>query len=114
MTAALLKLHRGRGLNHAVVAIRRLMTAALLKLDLASFFLNSAHAPIRRLMTAALLKRCRAMLRSPFPGNYPPSDDGGPIEATTVTRTTSRALRRYPPSDDGGPIEANVRPHPQR
>ena len=38
-------------------------------------------APIRRLMTAALLKPRLPNRHRPSAARYPPSDDGGPIEA---------------------------------
>ena len=39
---------------------------------------------------------------------YPPSDDGGPIEARIPRGIQSSSAASYPPSDDGGPIEAMV------
>ena len=81
-------------------------------------------------MTAALLKPMSGRILKDEVIRYPPSDDGGPIEARWVSeimREILSAIRRlmtaallkpgkgvstlpfavaYPPSDDGGPIEA--------
>ena len=80
-------------------------------------------------MTAALLKLERVLAVPDRAPGYPPSDDGGPIEARArrhrgpfrlpIRRLMTAALLKpgfrftvrsgrliYPPSDDGGPIEA--------
>ena len=59
-------------------------------------------------MTAALLKRRSVVMHGGAEFTvYPPSDDGGPIEAcrSPLVHTSHKS---YPPSDDGGPIEAKT------
>ena len=85
MTAALLKPNERTRVGEVRGSIRRLMTAALLKQPNAAIF-RYLRGTIRRLMTAALLKppfTITGLSRNAVP--YPPSDDGGPIEARRIT-----------------------------
>ena len=106
MTAALLKLPLPAHVYRREVAIRRLMTAALLKRTTLAPTRFDRPSAIRRLMTAALLKPASTTAsHAAADFSYPPSDDGGPIEASGRISANRRPLV-YPPSDDGGPIEA--------
>ena len=60
-------------------------------------------------MTAALLKLQKWTHSFSSRHRYPPSDDGGPIEAQCPAASSKMRLS-YPPSDDGGPIEARSGP----
>ena len=81
MTAALLKPNERTRVGEVRGSIRRLMTAALLKQPNAAIF-RYLRGTIRRLMTAALLKLGFQMEVKAGCVFYPPSDDGGPIEAS--------------------------------
>ena len=68
------------------------MTAALLK-QRNRRIVPGVDRPIRRLMTAALLKHYLSGPGNAQACNYPPSDDGGPIEAIHWLASELRELR---------------------
>ena len=60
----------------------------------------------RRPRTAAPLKHGRSSKAIVRTARFPPSSDGGPIEADAAALVQVTTSITFPPSSDGGPIEA--------